>query len=45
MEGALRSLALLGHYFVSFVGIVPETLALELDEAKDEIDRLRYHLK
>ena len=45
MEGALRSLALLGHYLVSFVGIIPGASALELAEAKEEIDQLKYHLE
>ncbi|KAG1331125.1 hypothetical protein COCNU_02G010930 [Cocos nucifera] len=42
MKSALRSLALLGHYLVSFAEITPRASALELVEAKEEIDRLSF---
>ncbi|KAG1327760.1 hypothetical protein COCNU_01G016940 [Cocos nucifera] len=37
MEGALRSLALLGHNLASFIGVIPGASALELIKVKEEI--------
>ena len=45
MVGALRFLALIGHYLINFAGIIPRASALELAKAKEVIDRLRYYLK
>ena len=45
MEGVLRSLSLLGHYLVSFIGIVLGVSALELVEAKEKISQLKYYLE
>ncbi|EHA8587514.1 hypothetical protein COCNU_scaffold002508G000010 [Cocos nucifera] len=45
MVGDLRSLALMGHYLVSFTGITSGVSSLELVKAKEEIDMLKYHLE
>ena len=45
MISAFRSLILVGHYLINFARITLGASALELAEAREKIDRLRYHLE
>ena len=45
MMGVLKFLARIGRYLVNFTSVTSETSVLELTEAREEIDRLRYLLE